>query len=97
MPIQSHLHRGKDNRWIFRHEKLEDLVRKLERRYDVEISFKDNSLKTYSFSGSLYDESIEQVFDAIKMIAPIEYNIDHKKIEIFTNESMIKKYEKLRN
>ncbi|NJO70220.1 MAG: FecR family protein [Bacteroidetes bacterium] len=87
----------KDNRWIFRHEKLEDLVRKLERRYDVEISFKDNSLKTYSFSGSLYDESIEQVFEAIKMIAPIEYKIDHKKIEIFTNESMIKKYEKLRN
>jgi ferric-dicitrate binding protein FerR (iron transport regulator) len=86
----------KDSRWIFRHEKLEDLVRKLERRYDVEISFKDNSLKTYSFSGSLYDESIEQVFEAIKMIAPIEYKIDHKKIEISTNEAMIRKYENLR-
>jgi len=86
----------KDSRWIFRHEKLEDLVRKLERRYDVEINFKDNSLKTYSFSGSLYDESIEQVFEAIKMIAPIEYKIDHKKIEIYTNENLIRKYENLR-
>lgn len=86
----------KDSRWIFRHEKLEDLVRKLERRYDVEIIFKDNSLKTFSFSGSLYDESIEQVFEAIKLIAPIEFKIAHKKIEIYTNENLIRKYENLR-
>lgn len=86
----------KDNRWLFRHEKLEDLARKLERRYDVEITFQDEAIKNYSFSGSLYDESIEQVFAAIKMIAPINYVINHKRIEISTNKYLKQQYEKYR-
>jgi ferric-dicitrate binding protein FerR (iron transport regulator) len=86
----------KDNRWIFRHETLHDLARKLERRYDVEISFADSSIRNYTFSGSLYDESIEQVFEAIKLIAPINFRIRHKEIEISTNKYMIDKYEKLK-
>jgi len=86
----------KDNRWLFRREKLDNLIRKLERRYDVEITFKDDALKNYTFSGSLYDESIEQVFNAIKLIAPIDYKIEHRKIEITINNDLNRKYENLK-
>ena len=85
----------KENRWLFRHETLKDLAQKLERRYDVNICFKDDAIKNYTFSGSLYDESIEQVFEAIKIIAPINYKITHKNIEISTNKYLKEKYEKL--
>jgi ferric-dicitrate binding protein FerR (iron transport regulator) len=85
----------KEPRWIFRHEALKNLAVKLERKYDVSIVFKDSYLKDYSFSGSLQDESIEQVFEAIKMVAPIDYKISHKTIELSTNKTLKKKYEKL--
>jgi ferric-dicitrate binding protein FerR (iron transport regulator) len=86
----------KDNRWIFRSEKLKSLARKLERRYDVEIIFKDEEMGNYTFSGSLYDESIEQVFEALKIIAPIDYHINHKKIEISLNKLLKVKYENIK-
>jgi ferric-dicitrate binding protein FerR (iron transport regulator) len=84
----------KDNRWIFRHETLHDLARKLERRYDVVITFSDSMIRNYTFSGSLYEESIEQVFEAIKIIAPINFKIKHKEIEISTNEYLKSRYNK---
>lgn len=87
----------KDDHWLFRSEKLENLVRKLERRYDVEIIFKDEAIKNYTFSGSLYDESIEQVFEVIKLISPIDYQINHKRIEISSNKFLKAKYEKFKN
>lgn len=87
----------KDNRWLFRFERLEDLARKLERRYDVEIVFKDEAIKNYTFNGSLYDESIDQVFEAIKLIAPINYSINHKKITLNINNSLEDRYKNLKN
>jgi transmembrane sensor len=86
----------KEHRWIFRHEALKNLAVKLERKYDVTIIFRDSYLKEYTFSGSLQDESIEQVFEAIKMLAPIDYKISHKTIELSTNKTLKEKYEKLK-
>ena len=87
----------KETRWIFRHETLGDLAKKLERKYDVTIAFKDESLKEYSFSGSLQDESIEQVLEVIRIIAPIKYTISHKTIELSTNKELKEKYERFFN
>jgi transmembrane sensor len=83
--------RGK--RWIFRHETLEGLAKKLERRYDVNIIFKDNALKEYRISGSLQDEPIEQVLRVLQLIAPIRYKIEHSTIQISTDNLLKKKFE----
>jgi transmembrane sensor len=52
----------KDAQWIIESEELQDLARKLERRYNVKIVFRDESLKKYVFSGVLKDETIEQIY-----------------------------------
>jgi ferric-dicitrate binding protein FerR (iron transport regulator) len=86
--------RGK--RWIFRHETLEGLARKLERRYDVTIIFKDSKLKEYRISGSLQDEPVEQVLHVLQLIAPIRYKIEHSTIQISTDNLLKKKLESMR-
>lgn len=75
----------KDERWIIEREELESLAIKLERRYNVEFSFQDEALKHYVFSGVLKDETLEQVMEAIKLTAPIQYQIDQKQVTLSKN------------
>ena len=55
----------KDVRWLIEKEPLGSLAVKLERRYNVRIAFSNEALKDMSFSGTLKDESIEQVLEAL--------------------------------
>jgi ferric-dicitrate binding protein FerR (iron transport regulator) len=85
----------KDNRWIIMSEDLESLAIKLERRYNVKISFADESLKRYKFSGTLKNETFEQVLRIIQLSAPITFHIDGN-IVIFQEDPMYKKkYDKM--
>lgn len=83
----------KDGRWLIKAEELQTLAVKLERRYDVKITFKNESLKNYKFSGILTDETFEQVLDIIKLIAPIEYSIDGKQVVFSENKWFKKTYD----
>lgn len=87
----------KDPRWIFKNEKLMFLVPKLERRYDVVIEFADISLKDYAFNGTLLEESLEQVLNAICFTAPIKYKIDGKKVILFEDKTMRRNMEEKMN
>jgi ferric-dicitrate binding protein FerR (iron transport regulator) len=76
----------KDSRWLIEKEQLGDLVRKLERKYNVKISFANEQLRKYSFSGTLEDETFEQILEVIKLSAPINYSIKHNKVVITYNK-----------
>jgi transmembrane sensor len=85
----------KDKEWIFRGEELGQLAIKLERRYNVKISFEDVSLKTYKFSGTITDLTFEQVLMVIQLSAPILFNIDGNNV-VFKGNSMYRnKYDKM--
>jgi ferric-dicitrate binding protein FerR (iron transport regulator) len=85
----------KDPRWIFKNEKLSSLAPKLERRYDVKIEFMDNSLKDYAFNGTLLEESLEQVLNAIRYTAPIRYEVIGKLVKLYEDKSLIENYKKV--
>jgi transmembrane sensor len=85
----------KDNRWIIISEELEDLAIKLERRYNVKISFANESLKKYKFSGTLKDETFEQVLQVIQLSAPITYQIDGNEVLFKEDPLYKKKYDKM--
>ncbi|MEL7588482.1 MAG: FecR domain-containing protein [Prolixibacteraceae bacterium] len=54
---------------VFRNETLEDIARKLERWYHVEIGFKDENLKQLMFSGTfLKYKPIDQVFKTLAIM-----------------------------
>jgi transmembrane sensor len=85
----------KDSRWIFRSEKLYKLAPILERRYDISIIFRDSVLSNYKFTGTLKEESLEQVLKAISLAAPIRFEIKHNQVYFFEDRSMKNKYQKV--
>jgi len=82
----------KDARWIFKNEKLVDLVPKIERRYDVNITFRDTVLKSYAFTGTLMEESLEQVLKALQLSAPIGFEIKEKNLILFEDRTIESRY-----
>ncbi len=66
-------------------EPLNELARKLERRYDVRIEFQDESLESYRYTGQLRELTLEQVLHALKLTSPIDYAIDDKTVTIREN------------
>lgn len=79
----------KEKRWIIEREELGSLAAKIERRYDVSITFSSETLKHYKFSGIIEDESLVQVMKIISMSAPITYNLNKKKLILNENKSLL--------
>jgi transmembrane sensor len=73
----------KDGKLIINNESLEDLTRKLERKYDVHFVFDSEQLKQYSYSGTLRDFPLEQVLKALELTSPIRYNIKEKSVILY--------------
>jgi ferric-dicitrate binding protein FerR (iron transport regulator) len=69
-----------EGRLVIRGEALENLCMKLQRKYDISFIFNNEEIKKYRFSGILLDETLEQVLNAIKLTAPIEYSISGKSV-----------------
>jgi len=68
----------KDNHLIFRDESFEDMAKKMESWYGVEIRIEDEKLKKYRFTGKfIYNETIDQVMEVISRTTPLQYSL-HK-------------------
>lgn len=80
------------NKLIIKGENLESLCIKLQRKYGVSFVFGDEAVKEYRFSGTLLDETFEQIMDAIKLTAPIKYTVDGKTVTVVTNKEQSGKY-----
>jgi ferric-dicitrate binding protein FerR (iron transport regulator) len=66
----------KDPRWIIDGEPLNTLAPMLERRFNLKIIFKDNQLKKYKFTGTIENETIDQILTALRLTAPLDYKIE---------------------
>ena len=81
-PIVAHAEVSwKERNWRIESEPLKTLAVKIERRYDVNIHV-DEQLKNYRFTGTIKDESLEQVLSAMRHTAPILFIIDGKNVYI---------------
>ena len=76
----------KDGSLKIKSEPLSELAVTLERRYNVNIHFGDEQMMQYRFSGTIRDETIEQVMSAIKLAAAIDYEIEDRNIYIKRKE-----------
>jgi len=87
----------KDKRWVFQREKMTDLAVKLERIYDVKINFKDEDIKNYHITGTLEQETLEQLLSVIRLTIPIDFEINKKQVTLSINSGLKERYEKLSN
>jgi transmembrane sensor len=84
----------KDKKWIIDGQPLGDLAHELERRFNVEIRFENESIKQYRFTGILSDETFEQVLEVIKFSAPIEYSVANNLVVLRENVDSKSNYDK---
>jgi len=89
LPITS----WKDNYWVIKGESLDNLVVKLERRYNVKIYFQDGSLKKYKFSGILKGETFEQVLKILQITMPILFSVNDNKVTLSEDKAFKSKYD----
>jgi transmembrane sensor len=85
----------KDGIWVIRGEELGKLAVKLERRFNVNITFEDESLKNYKFSGSLFEETFEQVMKIIKTSAPINFSVENNNVIVREDKLFKERYDSL--
>jgi ferric-dicitrate binding protein FerR (iron transport regulator) len=71
-----------DNKLVFRDESFEDLVRKMERWYDVDIEISDARLREKRLNGTFEKETIDQALEALKILSPFRYEQTGNKIII---------------
>ncbi|WP_282016335.1 FecR family protein [Marinifilum flexuosum] len=66
----------KDGRFVFENESLEDIMIRLSRWYNVEVSFLNESVKELRFSGDLtrYD-NIDQILELIEVTQKVKFTI----------------------
>ncbi len=64
-----------DGRLIFRGDNMAEVVRRIERWYNVEVEIADNDLMQFSFRATFENDSLEDVLKQLSMTSPIEYEI----------------------
>ena len=66
----------KDPEWLIESQTLGELANSLERRYNIHMMFASNDLKSYRFSGTIRNETIEQILNVLTFTAPMKYTIE---------------------
>lgn len=67
---------------FFRSATLEEISKTLERAYGITIRFKSEDLKQVTFSGSIRNNSLTNVFHIISLTYPLSYNIKRDTVTI---------------
>jgi ferric-dicitrate binding protein FerR (iron transport regulator) len=70
------------NKLIFKQDRFEDIARELERWYGVQIKIKDVVLKDKTFSGMFENKSVNEVLEALQIVAKFNYTYKDNVIEI---------------
>jgi transmembrane sensor len=71
----------KDGRFVFNNEKLEDIMVRLSRWYNVEVFFHNNESKNIRFSGDLARyEDFNSILEMIEMTEKVKFNIKNRSV-----------------
>lgn len=87
----------KNGKLMFRDDKMDKVVEKLERWYNVEFIIADKEIADYVYTATFVNESLDQVLKMLSISAPIRYTIsDRKKQSDDTFErEVVKLYKKI--
>ncbi len=68
----------KSGKLMFRDDRMDLVVEKLERWYNVEIEIKENEISDYIYTATFIDESLDQVLKMLSLSAPISYTVSER-------------------
>ncbi len=68
----------KDGILMFRDDSMKEIVRRLNRWFNVDIQLKGRELTDYVYTATFEDESLNQILELLKISAPIDYSISRR-------------------
>ena len=69
----------KEGKLVFREDPIDEVARRLSRWYNVDIVVNQTSKADFRLRATFEDEEIEEILRLIKMIVPIDYEIEKRK------------------
>jgi transmembrane sensor len=72
-----------ESKLVFDNEYFDEVARKMERWYNVSITFKDPGLEQKRFSGTFTKESLRAALAALKTTSKFHYSINKEKVTIY--------------
>ncbi|NRF38107.1 FecR family protein [Pedobacter foliorum] len=72
-----------NDRLVFKNQTFVSIAREAERKYGVEIRFKDEKKKDYTFTGKFEKESIDELLNALRYIENFSYKKEGNIIYIY--------------
>jgi len=85
----------KDPRWIIDREPLSTLSPMLERRFNLKIIFDNEQLKKYKFTGTIENETVDQILNALRLTAPLDYQISKDTVRLTLNLKSREEFKKI--
>ena len=82
----------KDDRWVIEKRDIKSLANDFERRYNIKIQIESDDIMKYHFTGTLQNETIEQVLVILRHTIPLKYKIDKGLITISEDERLMKEF-----
>lgn len=74
-----------EGKLVFRNETFDELARQMERKYDVQFNFSDDTLKTFRFTGIFSTETMSEALHALQLASPsnpFNYRMDGRNVYI---------------
>ncbi len=84
----------KEERWVIESERLESLMARIERRYNVSVRFDGDRIRDYRFNGSFEGETIDEVLRIIRRALPVDYEIDKGIVRLFPDERLQRRFDR---
>lgn len=85
----------KDDEWIIMGESLESMAVLLSRRYNINIEIKSDELKKYRFTGTIRNETLEQVLEILRLTTPIRFEVGKGEVSWQLDKNLADKYDRI--
>ena len=85
----------KDENWVIEGMPLDQLAILMGRRYNSKIEIEDDALKLYKFTGTIQNETLEQVLVILSLTTPLEYNIGRGNVKWMLNKNLERNYTRI--
>lgn len=72
----------KDNYFVFRDTPLLEVLKVLNRRFNVDYNFRETQALRYSYTLTTQQTSLEKLIKELETIAPVKFNLNDKVINI---------------
>jgi len=69
-----------DGKLMFIDDPMDEVVRKINRWFNVDIILQDADLHEYVYKATFEDETLDQILELLKLSAPIEYTSEPRKL-----------------